>query len=184
MELLELRDDVRASRVSLDRTMEALNRIENSPSTRDSFVAFDAELNAFHKDTRSTLRRSANVRERGRDLFAEWSAETQSINNADIRSAAEKRRSTLERQYNELMDPLVVARTDLAAVRSDLKDIQKALALDLTTNGIKSVKSSINGINGKADAARRSLDNLNRELDKIADTLPAPTVSNLTQVDE
>lgn len=184
MELLKLRDDARATRVSLDRTIEALNRIPDSPSARDSYTSFDAELAAFQKDARTTLRNSSNVRERGRDLFAEWSAETQSINNPDIRSAAEKRRVALERQYNELINPLITARNDLIVVRSDLRDIQKALALDLTHDGIGSVKSSIDGINRKADAARRSLDKLTGELDKIADTLPAPTVTNVTQVDE
>lgn len=184
MELIELRDDVRATRVSLDRTVEALNRIPNSPGARESFVAFDSQLEAFQRDARSTMRNSADVRERGRDLFAEWSAETQSINNPEIRSAAEERRVTLEKQYNSLLNPLITARSDLAAVRSDLRDIQKALALDLTNDGISATKSSIDQVNRKADTARESLDNLTRELDKIADTLPAPTVTNVTQVDE
>lgn len=184
MELLELRDDVRATRVSLDRTVEALNRVPDSPSARESYTAFDAELATFNKNARSTMQNTAEVRERGRDLFSEWSAETQNINNPEIRTAAEERRTTLERQYNSLQDPIITARRDLSAVRSDLRDIQRALALDLTNDGVRSVKSSIDEINRKADAARRSLDNLNGELNKIADTLPRPTVTNVTQIDD
>ncbi|GEM_PF-3216732 len=184
MELLELRDDVRTTRVSLDRTVEALNRVPQSPSARESYTAFDAELTAFNKNARSTMQNTAEVRERGRELFTEWSAETQNINNPEIRTAAEERRTTLERQYNALHDPMITARRDLANVRSDLRDIQKALALDLTNDGVQAVRPSIDEINRKADAARRSLDNLNDELNKIADTLPRPTVTNVTQTDE
>ncbi len=179
MEIIQLRDNVKATRVALNRTTDALNRISGSPAARESYTAFSMELTTFQELADKTLQQSADVRNRGRDLFAEWNAETLSINNPEIRAVAEQRRSTLESSYNEMMTPLISARADLTDVRSDLVDIQKALALDLTPAGIEAAKKPIDGINRKADASARSLDALTEELNKIVDALPAPTVSSV-----
>jgi hypothetical protein len=181
MELLELRDDVKIARVSIDRTIGALDRLPDSPAPRESYKQFSSELAAFQKDAERALDQTDEVRDRGRDLFAEWTAESMSINNPDIRAAAEQRRATLESSYASMMTPLAAARTDLTALRSDLIDIQKALALDLTPAGIDSVESSFDEIRRKADASRRSLDALTAELNKIAGTLPAPTVATIEE---
>lgn len=184
MELVELRDEVKATRASLDRTIESLNLIPDSPASRDSYADFSVDLATFRKDAKRTIDKSTDVRNRSRELFAEWNIETQSINNPEIRNVAEERRTTLEQSYKTMVTPLVTARTDLAAVRSDLVDVQKALALDLTRPGISAVRPSIEEINRKAETSRRSLDALAAELDKIASTLPAQTVTRVTQVDE
>lgn len=176
MNLLKLRDDVKATRVALNRTTDALNRIPGSPAPREAYAAFSTQLTTFQKLADQTLDRSADVRNRGRELFAEWTAEAQSIKNPEIRSVAEQRRSTLENSYNSMMTPLITARADLTQVRSDLMDIQKALALDLTPAGIDAGKRVIDQVNDSASASVESLDALADELDKIANDLPAPTV--------
>ncbi|MBC8041582.1 MAG: DUF2959 family protein [Opitutaceae bacterium] len=175
--LLQLRDNVKSTRVALNRTTDALNRIPSAPNAQEAYAAFSTELSVFKKLAENTLRDSADVRNSGKVLFAEWEQEAATIKNADIRAIAEKRRSTLQAGYNAMVTPLLAARADLTEIRNDLTDIQKVLALDPTPAGIAAVKKPIEQINSKAVATVTSLDALAANLDKIAADLPPPAVA-------
>jgi hypothetical protein len=177
--LLQLRDNVKSTRVALNRTTDALNRIPSAPNALEAYNAFSTEFANFKKLSDSTLRESADVRARGNELFAEWEKETTTIKSAEIRAIAEKRRATLQSGYNAMITPLLAARADLTEVTNDLADLQKALALDLTPAGITAIQSPIDRANERARTSAASLDTLANELDKIAAALPAPTVSSV-----
>lgn len=175
--LLQLRDNVKSTRVALNRTTDALNRIPSAPNAQEAYAAFSTELAGFKKLAETTLHDSADVRNSGKVLFAQWELEAATIKNPDIRAIAEKRRATLQAGYDAMITPLLAARADLTEIRNDLIDIQKALALDLTSAGIAAVKNPIEQINRKATSTVTSLDALTANLDKIASDLPAPTVA-------
>ncbi len=175
--LLQLRDNVKSTRVALNRTTDALNRIPSAPNALEAYTAFSTEFSGFKKLSDATLRDSADVRARGNELFAEWEKETTTIKNAEIRAIAEKRRTTLQSGYTAMITPLLAARADLTEVTNDLGDLQKALALDLTPAGIAAIKGPIEQVNRKAGTSANSLDAFAAELDKIAAALPAPTVA-------
>lgn len=175
--LLQLRDNVKSTRVALNRTTDALNRLPAAPDAREAYIVFSTELSLFKKLSETTLRDSADVRNSGKALFAQWEQEAATIKNADIRAVAEQRRSTLNAGYDAMITPLLAARADLTEITNDLTDIQKALSLDLTPAGIGSVQKPLEHINRKAVASSTSLDALAANLDKIAADLPAATVA-------
>ena len=177
IELLQLRDHVKSTRLALNRTTDALNRVISAPNGQEAYAAFSTELVAFKKLSDQTLKESADVRNRGSELFAEWELEAKSIRNPDIRAVAEQRRASLQSAYDAMTAPLIAARADLTDIASDLTDIQKALSLDLTPAGIGAVKKPIDQINLKATTASKSLDVFAFELDKIALALPAPPLA-------
>lgn len=172
LKLLDFRDQVRATRFSLNSAYDALNRIPDSAAPKQAYEAFRTAMTDFVRNADATLKEADQVRARGNMLFAEWSAETESIQNADIRQAAEQRRLALRDSYNSMLDPLNTARNDLSRARADLLDIQKAIALDLTRDGLNSAKGTFNSVKNSTDTAVRSLDELGNRLDRIAETLP------------
>ena len=175
--LLQLRDSVKSTRVALNRTTDALNRVPGAPDALEAYTTFSTEFAAFKKLSSSTLRDSADVRNRGKELFAQWEQEAATIKNVDIRAIAEQRRNTLKAGYDAMITPLLNARADLTEVTSLFADIQKALALDLTPAGLDAVKKPFADINAKFSASAASLDAFAAELDKIAAALPAPAVA-------
>lgn len=175
--LLQLRDNVKSTRVALNRTTDALNRIPSAPNALEAYTAFSSELAAFKKLSASTLEDSAAVRNRGKDLFAQWELETNTIKNEEIRSIALQRRNTLYTRYDAMITPLIAARADLADVTNDLNDLQKVLALDLTSQGIAAIKKPVEQVNRKASASAGSLDAFAAELDTVAALLPNQTVA-------
>lgn len=177
--ILQLRDDVRATRAALNRAADALNRISDSPDAQAAYAAFSTELNTFRTLAETTLRSSGDVRNGGKTLFAEWEREVSTIKNPEIRAIAEQRRVSLHAGYDAMITPLLAARADLTEVRNDLVDIQKALALDLTPNGILAVQKPVAQIRRKVADTAASLDALSAKLDSIATMLPASTVAPL-----
>lgn len=175
--LLQLRDNVKSTRVALNRTTDALNRIPSAPNALEAYNAFSTEFAAFKKLSDITLKDSASVRNRGKDLFAQWELETNSIKNEEIRAIALQRRNALYTRYDAMITPLITARADLTDVTSDLNDIQKVLALDLTSQGIAAIKNPVEQVNRKASASAVSLDAFAAELDTIAALLPNQTVA-------
>lgn len=175
--LLQLRDSVKSTRVALNRTTDALNRIAGAPDAYESFAAFGKEFATFKKLSDTTLRDSADVRARGNELFAEWQKEAATIKNSEIRAVAEHRRATLRSGYDAMITPLLEARADLTEITNDLADLQKALALDLTPAGISAIKGPVEQATRKAGATAASLDKFSAALDKIAADLPSATVA-------
>jgi hypothetical protein len=157
--LLQLRDNVKSTRVALNRTTDALNRIPTAPNALEAYNAFSVELAAFKKLSTSTLEDSADVRNRGKDLFAQWELETASIKDDAIRAVAQERRNTLNARYDAMITPLITARADL------------------TPAGIAALKKPLADLNRKAAVSATSLDKFAAELDQIAAILPNQTVA-------
>jgi len=175
--LLQFRNDVQASRTAIARTSDALARLPESPNSQDAYAAYSTELATLTKLINKTSLESAEVRNNGKALFAQWEAETNSIKNLDIKAVAEARRIKLQAAYQDMLTPLINARANFTPLLSDFTDLQKALALDLTPDGIKAVQPLIARTVGAGATTIKSLDTLAAELDKIAAVLPAPTVA-------
>jgi poly-gamma-glutamate capsule biosynthesis protein CapA/YwtB (metallophosphatase superfamily) len=177
IDLLQLRETVKSTRVALNRTTDALNRIPSAPTPQEAYTAFSNELASFKKLSAKLLQDSADVRNRGNTLFAEWDREAKSIKNPDIRAVAEERRAVIQDAYASMITPLLSARIGLTETMSDLTDMQKALALDLTGPGVAATAKIIERVDIQSANTAKSLDALSKELDKIVAALPAPTVT-------
>lgn len=175
--LLQFRNDAQAARAAIARTNDALARLPDAPDAQDAYASYSTELATLARLTDKTSRESAEVRNGGKQLFAQWEAELQSIKNPEIRATADERRARLQAAYQDMIGPLIDARADFTSLLSDFSDLQKALALDLTPDGIKAVRPLVAKVNAQASAAIKSLDALAAKLDGIAAELPPPTVA-------
>ncbi|MFA6289607.1 MAG: DUF2959 family protein [Opitutaceae bacterium] len=175
--LLQFRNDVQATRIAIARTSDALGRLPDSPNAQDAYASYSTELAALAKLIDRTSRESAEVRNHGKILFAQWEAEANSIKNPEIKAVADARRLKLQAAYQDMLTPLIDARANFTPLLSDFTDLQKALALDLTSPGIKAVQPLITKTIASATVTIKSLDTLAAELGKIVAVLPAPTVA-------
>ena len=169
----QLRDDLRTTRIALERTTDALNRIAASPNALNAYNAFNAELIAFEKLSAKSLLRSDRVHENGNALFTQWEQETQAIQAPAIREIADQRRSTVLAAYNALNEPIITARADLTDVTTLLTDLRKALAMDLTPAGIVAIQKPLEKANRRSVEFSSSLDNIALQLDHIANSIPS-----------
>jgi hypothetical protein len=172
--MAQLRDDLRATRTSLNRTTEAMNRIPASSNALGEYNNYAKELSALQTLSANSLLNSDNTRDIGNTFFTYWEQETQSIQVPEVREIADQRRTSVQASYNALTAPLATARTRLTDVTTLLTDLRKALALDLSSAGISGLHKQTEKATVQSAELATSLDNLATEVDKIANALPRP----------
>ena len=173
--MTQLSAELRATRASLTRTTEALNRIHCSPSALSEYNYYSKELSALQKLSANALINADDLREAGTTFFAYWEQETQSILVPEVREIADQRRTSVQSSFNALSTPLAAARTRLTEVTTMLTDLRKALSLDLTAAGISALRKQTDKATAQAAELATSLDSLATEVDKISNALPRPT---------
>ena len=172
--MAQLRDDLRATRASLNRTTEALNRIPASSSALGEYNNCAKELSALQKLSANSLLNSDNMRDIGNTFFTYWEQETQSIQVPEVREIADQRRTSVQASYNALATPLASAHTRLTDITNLLTDLRKALALDLSAAGISGLHKQTEKATAQSAELAASLENLATEVDKISNALPHP----------
>lgn len=170
--MTQLSEDLRATRASLNRTTDALNRIQAAPNALGEYNNYAKELNGLYKLSANSLINSENVRETGNNFFSYWEQETQSLQIPEVREIADKRRTSVQSSFYALSTPVATARTQLTDVTTMLTDLRKALSLDLSASGISSLSKQTEKAAVQSAELATSLDSLATEFDKIAIALP------------
>jgi len=172
--MTQLRDDLRTTRASLNRTTDSLNRIQAAPNALGEYNNYSNELTVLQKLSANSLINPDQVRETGTIFFNNWEQETQSIQFPEVREIADQRRTSVQSSFIALSTPLAAARTRLTEVTTLLTDLRKALSLDLTAAGISALRKQTEKATVQSTELANVLDSLATEVDKIANALPRP----------
>lgn len=107
----------------------------------------------------------------GRKYFQDWQGTVSSITNPSLRKKAQKRLDAARDGYDHVEAALKEASDEFKPFVSDLADIQKALAADVTPGGVKAIRSVVSSANKNHKAVNESINKAIRELDKMAKAL-------------
>ena len=150
-------------------TMEALKRMNvKGVELRPQFEKFKAELVNMEEQAKVARDRAQTMQENGAAAFQEWEKEVKTINNADIRKAAENRYEKRKKSYDKILNAMQEAREELVPFMSDLNDIRKLLESELTTDTVAATKSTIRSADWHGEDVRDSLTDVEKELDRVA----------------
>jgi aminopeptidase N len=101
------------------------------------------------------------MRGKGNEYFKAWDEQTAQIHNEDIKNRSAERKAEMQKKFTEIKMSYTEASESFKPFLSDLKDIQTALATDLTTGGVKAIK-------GAADKANKDAVPLKASIEKLA----------------
>lgn len=154
----ETRSEVMQTRDQLQATVDTIDALTKQKSgdmrpAYDKFVAARAKTETAAAITRNRADKMSN--EAGTH-FSTWQKEIDSIGNASLKKKSQRRLETVQRSYNKVLAQLKEAGSRFRPLLSDLTDIEKALANDLTPGGVKSVRSSVNDARWNLQSARRA----------------------------
>jgi hypothetical protein len=111
----------------------------------------------------------------GRKYFKDWQATIDPIANESLKKKAQKRLNTVQTSYNKVEVSLQQAAEKFRPFLSDLGDIQKALAADVTPGGVKAMKSTVSSANWNHQYVDRAVKAALKEMDKMVKALSAET---------
>ncbi len=167
------RTNVIQARDQLQKTVDSLEALvkQKRGDMRPAYDAFLVEIAKTQTAGESAKACAQKMEAEAGTHFESWQNEVDSIANPSLKKKAQKRLATVQKQYGEVGSQLKDAASRFAPLLSDLNDIQKTLANDLTPGGVKSVRGSGSDAKWNLTSARRSFYSAIEELAKMEKSL-------------
>ncbi len=157
----------------LKATLEAINALtkQTKGDLRPAYNAYCAEVNKTEAAAGWTRTRVQWMAGDGRKYFQDWQTTVNSIANESLRKKSQKRLDAVQASYNKVQESLQLAGEKFRPFLSDLSDIQKALATDVTAGGVKAIKSTVKSANWNHQYVDKAIKSALKEMDKMEKAL-------------
>jgi lipid II:glycine glycyltransferase (peptidoglycan interpeptide bridge formation enzyme) len=169
----EAREEAAQTRNQLVATLNTLTELtkQKKGDLRPAYNAFTADVPKTEAAAASTQKRVAFMEGDGAKYFDDWQTTVAGINNESLRKKAQKRLDAAKKSYAKVNAALKEATEKFKPFLSDLSDIQKALANDVTADGVKSLKSTVSDANWRYKFVNRSINDALEEMQKMEKSL-------------
>lgn len=157
----------------LNSSLQALNALtkQSSGDLRPAYDAFAAEIPKTETAAQTTRTRLAWMQGDGQRYFEGWQADINTISNDSLRKKAQKRLNSVKKSYDNVAAELKEAGDKFTPFLSDLKDVQKTLANDVTQGGVKAVKGTVRSANWNYKSVNGSISDALDEMKKMEKAL-------------
>jgi hypothetical protein len=151
-------------------TLTALTKQEKG-DLRPVYQTFTTEIPKTEAAATATRKRAAFMQNDGLKYFDGWQKTIDGINNESLRKKSQKRLDTVKKSYVKVTVQFQQGTEKFNPFLADLSDIQKALANDVTANGVKSLRSTVNDANWRYKAVNGSINDALEEMSKLERSL-------------
>ena len=107
----------------------------------------------------------------GRKYFQDWQTTIDGISNPSLKKKAQKRLDSVKASYDKVETSLKEAGEKFKPFLSDLSDITKALATDVTAGGVKAIKGTVSSANWNLQYVDKAAKAALKEMDKMQKAL-------------
>jgi hypothetical protein len=159
--------------MELQSTLGVLNGLtaQKKGDLRPAYNAFCAELPKTEAAAGVTRTRVQWMAGDGRQYFKDWQKTIDSIANESLRKKAQKRMDAVRKSYDKVEASLVRAGEKFQPFLTDLNDIKKFLATDVTAGGVKAIRSTVKSANWNYQSVETATKDALKEMDKMQKAL-------------
>ena len=157
----------------LKATLGALNALtkQTTGDLRPTYKTYCSEVTNTYSAAAWTNVRVQWMASDGRKYFQDWQSTVGGIANESLRKKAQKRLDTVKTSYDKVEASLQQAAEKFKPFLSDLSDIQKALATDVTAGGVKAIRKTVNSANWNHQSVDRAIQAALKEMGKMETAL-------------
>lgn len=157
----------------LKATLSALNALtkQTKGDLRPAYNTFAAEVTRTEAAAGWTRTRVQWMAGDGRKYFQDWQKTITGIANESLRKKAQKRLDAVKVSYDKVEASLEQAGDKFKPFLSDLADIQKALAADVTAGGVKAIKGTVSSANWNHQYVSKAVSSARKEMEKMEKSL-------------
>lgn len=167
------RDEVIATRDQLQATVVSLEALakQKEGALKPAYDAFVVEVGRTQEKAAVTAKRAESMAAEAKSHFGTWQAEIDSISSESLKKKGQKRLDAVRKSFDKATTALTKASGSFAPYLSDLDDVRKILANDLTPGGIRSVRGTVSKAKFDLIAVRGHLADTIEELDRMQKSL-------------
>jgi hypothetical protein len=153
----------------LKETLSALNALtqQKEGDLRPTFKTFAAAVTNTASAAATTAARVQWMDSDGQKYFKDWQDTITSIASQSLRKKSQKRLEVVRADFDNVKKELKEASMKFKPFLSDLTDIQKTVAMDVTAAGVKSVRSTVRSANSNHEFVNRTINSALKEMDKM-----------------
>lgn len=157
----------------LKGTLEAINALtkQSKGDLRPAYDTYCSEVAKTESAAKLTQTRVQWMAGDGRKYFQDWQKTVSGIANESLRKKAQKRLDAVKASYDKVETSLQLASEKFKPFLSDLSDIQKALATDVTAGGVKAIKSTVKSANWNHQYVDKAIKSALKEMEKMQKAL-------------
>ena len=157
----------------LATTLNALNALtaQKKGDLRPAYNGFVAEVDKTKAAAEETRKRVQWMGSDGRQYFRDWQKTVDSISNASLKKKAQKRLDSVNESYGKVETSLQEAANKFRPFLSDLDDIQKALASDVTPAGVKAIRGTVRDATWNHQFVNNAINSALKEMGKMEKAL-------------
>lgn len=145
----------------IDTTLANLNEMVNNPGDlATQFKKYSASVADLEASANNVASKVASMRGKGSEYFKAWDAQTAHIKNEDIKQRSAARKAEVQQKFTDIRMNYTRASEQFKPFLSDLKDIQMALATDLTVGGVNSIKGAAEKANKDAVPLKATIESM------------------------
>jgi len=169
----EIRTETVRTRNQLLASMETLNALakQEKGDLRPTYNAFVAEVKKTHTAADQTAARTGSMQNASKEYFGKWQEEVAGISNESLRKKAQRRLDDVRKSYDKVIVELKQAAEKFKPFLSNLDDVEKTLANDVTPGGVKAVRGTVSDANSNMKKVRWSVADAVDELEKMQKAL-------------
>jgi Protein of unknown function (DUF2959) len=149
-------------RRQIDQTLTSLRDLMNaSPERlRPSFSKYSKDVDRLRADAAQTKKRFQSMKTKRNDYLVAWEKEQGHVRDPELRHLGEARHSEVKANLDRAVESLTVANETFDPFLSNLGDVQKVLANDLTPAGQSLISNTavVHGANDKGARVAQSID--------------------------
>lgn len=173
-------DMITKGSAQIDSSLAALNDLVSNPQPdlRNQYQAYVAAVDALDATSKNVASENEAMKTEGAAYFDEWDKEIATIQNEDIRSRSEARRSEVAARFVRISAQYDETRNAFLPYMSDLRDVQKYLSNDLTSGGLAAIKDVAAKATADAAPVKESLASLSEQFKGLGLSMSTSTVTN------
>jgi hypothetical protein len=175
--ILSARTSTGAAAADIDHVLAALTELQGEADMQGSFKKYIAAVDVVEADDGRTQDRLADMNARRDAYLVRWEAGMAQVQNPSVRRGMEDRRNRVAARFNSLTDSARSLHEAYVPFVKDLRELQTAFSLDLTTAGIASLKPAIEDIKRDGAQLKRRLSAYEDELNDTIDKMSVPPVT-------
>lgn len=166
--ILAAATNIAALPAEIGKTLASLSYLVNQPAAdlRPQYKSFVFNLAVVEDAGKEIVDARIKLGEQGKAYFADWDAQLAQIKNEDIKARSQSRKNEVMQQLQAIKKSYAEAEVVYRPFISGLKDVQKYLSVDLTTDGVAAIQGTVT--KAVADAVP-----LNASLTKLANDFKA-----------
>ncbi|MCU0915093.1 MAG: DUF2959 family protein [Planctomycetes bacterium] len=168
------RAELARAQVQVDDVLAAMSQLTVVPleGLRPAFKAFTSQVSQTVSQAEAARRRADAMRGRWREYIESWEVEIDRLSSPELQAKGAERRQTVRENYGRLRDVARALDDAYQPFLRQLRDIQRALSLDLTPEGVRAAQSTVDLARKSGGDVRARITDFIAEIDRVMAVSP------------